>query len=82
MAFITFYENEESIVQCLKLRPGSGSQTAEAVLKVPVHAKLFLHPLHWTDERTDSFPITMLRQRQLKPLARKRRKEFSRKGKG
>lgn len=50
MAFITFYENEESIVQCLKLRPGSGSQTAEAVFKVPAHAELLLHLLHWTDE--------------------------------
>ena len=50
MAFITFYENEESIVQCLKLRPGSGSQTAEAVFKVPVHAELLLHLLHWTGE--------------------------------
>lgn len=50
MAFVTFYEDEENIVQCLKLRPGSDSKTAEAVFKALVHAELFLHALYWTDE--------------------------------
>ncbi|XP_022808580.1 uncharacterized protein LOC111345557 isoform X1 [Stylophora pistillata] len=50
MASVTFYEDEENIIQSLKLRPGSDSKTAEVVFKVLVHAELFLHSLFWTDE--------------------------------